>query len=73
MPFIFGDAPVVFYNSYYRNVTARGVLGLQSPGLQIFFPLDSTTLLLLMDDKVYSTCFGPRTIWTSLSRATCPK
>ena len=26
LPFVFGDAPVVLYNSHYRNVTARGVL-----------------------------------------------
>ena len=52
-PFIFSDAPVVFCNTHYRNVEHRGVLGLQTPGLQIFFPLDPRTLLLLMDDAVY--------------------
>jgi hypothetical protein len=35
-PFLFGDSPVVFCNTYYRNVTQRGVLGFQTPGLQIF-------------------------------------
>ncbi len=54
LPFLFGDSPVVFCNSYYRNVTSRGVLGLQTPGLQIIFPLDPHTLLMLMDDTVYS-------------------
>ena len=53
-PFLFGDAPVVLYNGYYRNITLRGVLGLQTPGLQIFFPLNSRTLLLMMDDEVYA-------------------
>lgn len=52
-PFIFGDAPVVFYNNYCRNVKNRGVLGLQCPGLQIFFPLNSTTCLLLLDADKY--------------------
>jgi len=54
-PFIFCDSPVVFHNSYYRNVTSRGVLGLQTPGLQIFFPLDSDTLLVLFDREAYKT------------------
>ena len=57
-PFIFGDAPVVFYNSYCRNVRNRGVLGLQCPGLQIFFPLDSWTLALLIDDGKYTGPFN---------------
>jgi len=53
-PFIFSDSPVVFLNTYYRNVTHRGVLGLQTPGLQIFLPLDSDTLFMLLDPEVYS-------------------
>jgi Protein of unknown function (DUF4238) len=52
-PFLFGDSPVVFYNTYYRNVTHRGVLGLQTPGLQIFYPIDSRTMIMLIDDQVY--------------------
>ena len=54
VPFLFGDAPVVFCNSYYRNVTSRGVLGLETPGLQIIVPLDSHTLLMLLDGNVYA-------------------
>jgi hypothetical protein len=53
-PFLFGDAPVVLCNSHYRNVTLRGVLGLQTPGLQIFFPLNARTMLLMLDENVYS-------------------
>jgi len=53
-PFIFSDAPVVFYNSYCRNVRNRGVLGVQCPGLQIFFPLDPWTLALLFDGDRYT-------------------
>ena len=52
-PFIFSDSPVVFQNTYYQNVTHRGVLGYQTPGLQIFYPLNSETMLLLLDDQVY--------------------
>lgn len=52
-PFLFGDSPVVFCNTYYRNVTHRGVLGMQTPGLQIFYPLNSKTMLMLIDDQVY--------------------
>jgi hypothetical protein len=51
--FLFGDSPVVFYNTLYRNVTDRGVLGYQTPGLQIFLPLDSRTLIMLLDAKAY--------------------
>jgi len=53
-PFIFSDSPVVFHNTYCQNVTTRGVLGLQCPGLQIFWPLNNHTLLFLLDPEVYS-------------------
>ena len=52
-PFVFSDAPVVFYNTYYQNVKNRGVLGMQTPGLQIFYPLNSNTVLMLIDDQIY--------------------
>ena len=52
-PFIFSDAPVVFYNTHCRNVRNRGVLGLQCPGLQIFYPLNPWTLALLLDGDKY--------------------
>lgn len=54
-PFIFGDAPVVFFNAYCRNVRHRGVLGLASPGLLVAFPLSPNSALLLMDAEVYRT------------------
>jgi len=53
-PFLFGDAPVVLFNQYLRQISDRGVLGLQARGLQIFFPLDSQTCLMLHDSEVYS-------------------
>jgi len=52
--FIFGDSPVVFYNLYLREHDSRGALGLQSPGLIIFLPLDGRTQLMLYDDAVYA-------------------
>lgn len=52
-PFIFGDAPVVYYNSLLRDVTERGVLGLQSPGLQMFYPIDRDMLLMMYDAEAY--------------------
>lgn len=52
-PFVFGDAPVVFYNALYRNVRHRGVLGLTTPGLLVIFPLSSTQCLMLVDLNRY--------------------
>ena len=52
-PFVFGDAPVVFYNSLYRNVRHRGVLGLSTPGLLVIFPLSSSQCLMLVDSARY--------------------
>jgi Protein of unknown function (DUF4238) len=52
-PFIFGDAPVVLINTYCQNITSLGVLGLQTPGLQIFMPLDTSTMLMLIDEDAY--------------------
>lgn len=53
-PFVFSDSPVVLYNTLMRNVVSRGVLGLQTPGLQIFFPLDADMTLMLYDEAAYN-------------------
>jgi hypothetical protein len=53
VPFIMSDAPVVFYNRLYADVTLRGVLGIQNPGLMIFFPISPTTQLMLLDHNSY--------------------
>ena len=37
-PFVFGDAPVVYYNAQYRDVKLRGVLGMAAPGLMVIMP-----------------------------------
>lgn len=52
-PFIFGDAPVVFHNSYCENVSNQGVLGFASSGLQIIFPLSEKRALMLIDRDQY--------------------
>jgi hypothetical protein len=52
-PFIFGDAPVVFYNAACWDVKLRGVLGMASFGLMVLMPLDSGRCLLLLDEGAY--------------------
>jgi len=52
--FIFSDSPVVFYNKAYRHIKDRGTIGLQSPGLLIFFPISKNRCLLLIDKIKYS-------------------
>lgn len=52
--FIFSDSPVVFFNSFFNDKDGTGSTGLQAPGLQIFCPLNSKTMLMLYDSKFYS-------------------
>ncbi|HHT9113890.1 MAG: DUF4238 domain-containing protein [Planctomycetes bacterium] len=52
-PFIFSDAPVVFCNLLLQKITLRGVLGAQTPGLLIFYPLSPKHLILLFDANSY--------------------
>lgn len=52
-PFVFSDAPVVAFNNHQMNVKLRGVLGYQTPGLQLFYPLCDKVVLLLLDPAVY--------------------
>lgn len=52
-PFIFGDAPVVFINPYLKNITLRGVLGTQTPGLIILYPIGSMHSIMLIDETAY--------------------
>ncbi len=53
--FIFSDNPVVFYNTYFNRVRDRGLVGIRSPGLQIFCPLNKELALFLYDVQCYST------------------
>lgn len=49
--FITSDSPFCLYN--YINSNNHGMLGFQSPGLQIFCPLNEKKLLLLVDPDLY--------------------
>ncbi len=57
-PFVFSDSPVVFYNLYYQHITDCGVLGLQTPGLMIFYPLTPTLQLMMIDPEAYTGSFA---------------
>jgi hypothetical protein len=52
-PFIFGDAPVVFINPHLKKITSRGVLGAQTQGLIIFYPIETMHCIMLIDEKTY--------------------
>lgn len=52
-PFIFGDAPVVYFNYFQKNIKNRGVLGMRTPGLQIYFPISPRTAIFLYDTNIY--------------------
>lgn len=52
-PFIFGDAPVVFINPYLKNVKVRGVLGTQTPGLIVLYPVGNMHSIMLLDKRTY--------------------
>ncbi len=52
--FIFSDNPVVFHNTALNKAKSIGILGLQSPGLQIFCPMGDKMMLMLYDPKFYS-------------------
>lgn len=51
--FAFSDSPVVFTNTYCQNIDNLSVLGLTQPGLQIFYPLDAKTVVMLFDGDIY--------------------
>jgi hypothetical protein len=59
-PFIFSDAPAIFYNLHYRDVRHRGVLGMDTPGLIVILPLSSEKNLLLLDHACYRVKQGAR-------------
>jgi hypothetical protein len=53
-PFILSDHPVVAYNQFYeRQNSGFNDTGLQSRGLQLFFPLSPKHLLVSFDSDVY--------------------
>ena len=58
--YIISDSPIVLYNSFFNNPEGHflfpfsSTTGLQSPGLQIFWPLDAKHMLVLYDSKFYN-------------------
>lgn len=48
------DVPVIFYNQLLEFRTEVSNTGLQSKGLQIFFPISPTHMILLYDKSSYS-------------------
>ena len=51
-PFVFGDAPVVYFNYFQKDIKNRRVLGMRNPGLQIYFPLSPRAAIFLYDENV---------------------
>lgn len=58
-PFVFGDSPVCLYNHYLINIKHRGVLGLTTPGLLMFFPLSPRWCLVAFDRELYDLPASP--------------
>ncbi|WP_175720170.1 DUF4238 domain-containing protein [Burkholderia anthina] len=58
-PFIFGDSPVVLHNAFYGKVKSRGVLGYDTPGLMLSYPLGPKLSLLLVDAACYRVKRAP--------------
>ena len=61
--FIFSDSPVVFHNPHLFEVKNRGVLGYQSPGLQVYYPLDNWHMVLLYDHQIYDGDFRQKYVY----------
>jgi hypothetical protein len=53
-PFFCSDNPVIRYNSQAAHVRHQGVTGLESPGLQIIFPIAPDIAIYLYDQDVYA-------------------
>ena len=67
-PFLFGDAPCVYYNLLRHDINYKGVLGMKSLGLMVIFPLNEKFVAILYDSlsyKVRQAASGIRT--TSLA------
>ncbi len=62
--FIISDSPIVLYNSFFNNPNGHflypfsSTTGLQSPGLQIFWPLNPSLMMVLYDNNFYNFDFG---------------
>lgn len=54
VPFLCSDNPVIFYNSQRSHFQEEGVIGLDSSGLQVFYPIDHRRSIYLYDESIYS-------------------
>ncbi len=61
--FVFSDSPVVFHNPHLFEIKNRGVLGYQSPGLQVYYPLDNRHIVLLYDHQIYDGGFRQKYVY----------
>ena len=57
--FVFSDAPVVFYNTFFNKDKDSGRTAFQSLGLQIFCPLSKKLMLMLFDKEFYHITHNP--------------
>lgn len=57
-PLVFGDSPVVYINPQLVKVKHQGVLGSRTPGLLVYFPVDSNTAIMLIDIDAYKVKGG---------------
>lgn len=53
LPFVTSDDPVVLHNRYCEGIDYRGVLGWNCAGIQAFWPISPSELLLFYDPDVY--------------------
>ena len=54
LPFICSDNPIILYNSQRSHWQDRGVIGLDSAGIQIIFPISPRLAIYLYDSDVYA-------------------
>lgn len=53
--FVTSDTPVVFYNQFLEQDKLGEPTGLSTKGLQVFFPISASLLIMLYDGGVYGT------------------
>lgn len=51
--FIISDNPVIFHNTKFNKIKSHGTKGVQSRGLQIFWPITNSLSILLYDPLCY--------------------
>lgn len=69
LPYVFSDNPVALHNHYCEGIYHRGVLGWGSLGIQAFWPISSTKVLLFYDRRVYRVGTTRKSTVSLLSRS----